>query len=46
MSDVPTCPTCKIDMQVRKTMGGLQFICPNYHKCGGRASYDEWRKVS
>lgn len=38
---IPICPTCKIEMQLRYTMKGDQFLCPNYHKCGERESLEK-----
>jgi len=32
----PPCPNCKKETEVRKTMSGLQYLCPNYAYCGGR----------
>lgn len=38
MEETPICPKCEIKMSISYTMRGYQFICKNYHKCGGRKS--------
>lgn len=40
---IPICPICEVEMKLRKTISGLQFICDNYYKCGGRESYEKMR---
>lgn len=32
----PLCPHCNIPMEIHATMSGDQWICDNYHMCGGR----------
>ena len=33
---LPVCKHCNIPMDIHKTMSGDQYICDNYHICGGR----------
>lgn len=36
VAGAPQCSKCKVQMDLRKTMQGEQWICKNYYKCGSR----------
>lgn len=39
----PICKQCNIVMEIHKTMSGDQYICDNYHLCGGRILIEKWK---